>query len=105
MLQLAGDLELDTEHHLLYLKGRQDGPIRLTPMESRLLAALMETPDQVVARAHLMKKVWGTEYLGDTRTLDVHICWLRRKIEADPARPTRIVTHRRRGYELRAGGG
>jgi two-component system phosphate regulon response regulator PhoB len=101
MLLQAGDLALDTEHCLLHPNGYGGEPIRLTPMESRLLATLMESPDQVVSRAHLMRMVWQTDFLDDTRTLDVHIRWLRRKIEADPSHPRRIVTHRGQGYELR----
>ena len=88
MLRQAGDLKLDIEHRLLYLGAGDAGPIALTPMETRLLAALMRT-------------VWNTQFLGDTRTLDVHVCWLRHKLEVDPACPRRIVTHRGRGYELR----
>lgn len=101
MVLQAGDLVLDTEQRLLHPNGYGGEPIRLTPMESRLLANLMEHPGQVVSRAHLMKTVWGTDFLEDTRTLDVHIRWLRCKIEDDPSRPIRIITHRRRGYELR----
>ena len=48
-----------------------------------------------------MKEVWQTNYLGDIRTLYVHIAWLRRKVEEDPSRPRRIVTHRGMGYQLR----
>ena len=93
MVLQAGDLVLDTDHRLLHPNGY--------PMESRLLAALMEHPRQVLSRAYLLKNVWRTDYLGDTRTLDVHVCWLRRKVEDDPSHPRRIVTHRGRGYELR----
>jgi DNA-binding response OmpR family regulator len=101
MILQAGDLKLDTEHRLLYVGGRDANPIALTPMETHLLAAMMDAAGQVVSRAHLMRTVWNTEFLGDTRTLDVHICWLRRKLEADPSHPQRIVTHRGLGYELR----
>jgi DNA-binding response OmpR family regulator len=101
MLRQVGDLKLDIEHRLLYVGSRDANPIALTPMETHLLAVMMEAAGQVVSRAHLMRTVWNTEFLGDTRTLDVHICWLRRKLEADPACPRRIVTHRGRGYELR----
>jgi DNA-binding response OmpR family regulator len=100
MLQV-GDLALDIEHRILYLDGNLSNPIKLSPMESRLLATLMESPGQVVKRSRLMKRVWQTDYLEDTRTLDVHICWLRRKIEEDPSHPRRIITHRQQGYELR----
>ncbi len=99
MLVETGDLRLDTEQRLLYLN--EAAPLRLGPIEARLLATLMESPGQVVSRAHLMRKVWQTNYLDDTRTLDVHICWLRRKVEDDPAHPHRIITHRNQGYRLR----
>ncbi len=95
----AGDLRLDTEQRLLYLN--EAAPLQLGPIEARLLAVFMGAPGQVVSRAHLMKTVWQTDYLDDTRTLDVHICWLRRKIEDDPAHPRRIITHRNRGYQLK----
>lgn len=83
----------------LYMVG-DEIPIKLLPREARLLAALMRYPGEIVSRATLMKQVWETDYLGDTRTLDVHICWLRRKIEEDPTRPQIIVTHRGMGYRL-----
>ncbi len=79
-----------------------NGTHHLTPLERRLLQLLMRHPGQVLSRSRLMKEVWETDYLGDTRTLHVHICWLRRKIEEDPSRPGRLVTHRGVGYELRA---
>ena len=76
------------------------GTYHLTPLECRLLQLLMRHPGQVMSRSRLMKEVWETNYLGDTRTLHVHICWLRRKVEADPSRPRRILTHRGLGYQL-----
>ena len=102
MFVQVGDLKLDVEHRLLYLNRSGSASLQLDPMEARLLATLMESPGQVVSRAHLMKRVWQTDYLDDTRTLDVHICWLRRKVEDDPAHPRRIITHRNQGYQLRA---
>lgn len=75
-------------------------PIKLLPMEARLLAVLLRHRGQVVSRATLMREVWETDYLGDTRTLDVHICWLRRKLETDPANPRLILTLRGWGYRL-----
>ena len=101
MFMLVGDLKLDVEHRMLYLDETGSASLRLDPMEARLLATLMESPGQVVSRAHLMRTVWQTDYLDDTRTLDVHICWLRRKVEDDPAHPHRIITHRNQGYQLR----
>ena len=92
-------IELDAEHSQVTAP---NGTYHLTPLECRLLQALMLHPDQVVSRSRLMKEVWETDYLGDTRTLHVHICWLRRKVEADPSKPRRIITHRKLGYELRS---
>ena len=97
----VGDLKLEIEHRLLYLDGSDSVPLQINPMEARLLATLMESPGQVVSRAYLMRTVWQTDYLDDTRTLDEHICWLRRKVEDDPAHPCRIITHRNQGYQLR----
>jgi two-component system phosphate regulon response regulator PhoB len=84
----------------LYCNGFEQ-PIKLTPMEARLLAALLRYANQTVSRATLMREVWHTDFLGDTRTLDVHISWLRRKIEENPARPERLITVRGLGYSLR----
>ena len=81
----------------LFLDGKPQ-PIKLFPMEARLLAVLMRHPDQLVSRETLMREVWQTDYLTDTRTLDVHICTLRRKVEPDPARPRLIRTYRGAGY-------
>jgi len=77
-----------------------NGICHLTPLERRLLQVLMLHPGQVLSRSRLMKEVWETDYLDDIRTLHVHICWLRRKIEDDPSHPCRIITHRGLGYEL-----
>jgi len=89
---------LDVEHHQVT---GPTGAYHLTPLECRLLKVLMLNPGQVLSRSRLMKEVWETDYLDDIRTLHVHICWLRQKIEDDPSHPRRIITHRRRGYQLR----
>ena len=60
----------------------------------------MRRPNQVISRKDLMDQIWNTEYLGDTRTLDVHVRWLREKIEADPKRPVLLLTRRGVGYVL-----
>ena len=86
----------------LYLNGSQEA-IQLRRMEARLLAALLRYRNQYVSRATLMREVWNTDFMDDTRTLDVHIHWLRRKIEENPARPRRLVTVRGIGYCLRVG--
>jgi len=96
----AGHLML--KNRVLYLSENGTAPtkIKLLPKEARLLAVLMQSPGEVVSRARLMREVWQTDYLGDTRTLDVHISWLRRKLETDPAHPRLILTERRVGYRL-----
>ncbi len=76
------------------------GEHHLTPKQCSLLAIFMERPNQVISRKDLMDQVWDTEYLGDTRTLDVHIRWLREKIEVNPKQPMLLVTRRGVGYAL-----
>jgi DNA-binding response OmpR family regulator len=76
------------------------GAQHLTPKQCELLAYLMRRPNQVFSRRQLMKDVWDTPYVEDTRTLDVHIRWLREKIELDPQHPAILVTRRGIGYML-----
>ncbi len=83
------------------LKKNGSAEIHLTPKETKLMALLMKNIGKVVSRNQLMQEVWETEYVGDTRTLDVHICWLRQKIEDNPRIPEYILTRRGQGYELR----
>lgn len=95
-LQL-GKVELNlTARVVSSVQGRE----HLTPKECKLLSAFMRRPNQVISRQELMNEIWDTHYLGDTRTLDVHIRWLREKIEADPHHPTVLVTQRGVGYKL-----
>mgnify|MGYP003565713928 FL=1 len=94
----VGDMTLDLENACLKKNGNL---IHLTPKETKLMALLMKNVGKVVSRSELMQEVWNTEYLGDTRTLDVHICWLRQKIEENPRIPECILTRRGQGYELR----
>ena len=68
--------------------------------EFEALSLLLSRPGEVITRAEFFDQVWGTDWLGDTRTLDVHIRWLREKIEADPAQPTLIQTVRGVGYRF-----
>ena len=91
-------MALDTKKSILRKNGDE---IHLTPKETKLMVLLMENVGKVVSRSELMQHVWNTEYLGDTRTLDVHICWLRQKIEENPRIPEMILTRRGQGYELR----
>ena len=94
----VGGMTLDLENACLKKNGNL---IHLTPKETKLMALLMKNVGKVVSRSELMQEVWNTEYLGDTRTLDVHICWLRQKIEENPRIPECILTRRGQGYELR----
>ena len=77
-----------------------NGIHHLTRLECRLLKELMLRPRQVVSRAYLMKTIWKTDYLGDTRTLEVHVCGLRKKIEANPRNPEYLRTVRGMGYSF-----
>ena len=77
-----------------------NGSNKLTPKECELLALFMSYPGRVLSRKLLMKEVWETDFLDDTRTLEVHICWLRKKIEEDPRKPQRLRTVRGVGYRF-----
>ena len=83
VLQTDG-LTLDMENRLI---SGCNGTQRLYPKECQLLTLFMSNPGRVLSRKFLMKKVWDTDYLDDTKVLDVYICYLRRKIEEDPASP------------------
>jgi two-component system alkaline phosphatase synthesis response regulator PhoP len=91
-------MELDVKKSVLKKEGSE---VHLTPKETKSMHLLMQNEGKVVSRSELMQYVWNTEYLGDTRTLDVHICWLRQKIEDNPRIPELILTRRGQGYELR----
>lgn len=93
----AGDLEIDTGRHRVSLSGV---PIALSPREFELLSFLASNRGQVLSRDVLLDRVWGYEYVGDTRTVDVHVRWLRQKIEADPGNPTHLLTVRGVGYKF-----
>jgi DNA-binding response OmpR family regulator len=93
----AGDLQLDLEHHRFRCGERET---RLTPRLSMLLEMLMRKPNEVITRDDLFRKVWETDFTDDTRTLDVHISWLRRAIEEDPRKPKYLKTLRGVGYRL-----
>ena len=93
----AGVIQLDKERLMLRCQGRET---RLTPRMARLLELLMQKPGEVIERDHLFRQVWETDFTDDTRTLDVHISWLRRAIEADPRKPKFLKTLRGVGYRL-----
>jgi two-component system response regulator RegX3 len=93
----VGDLRLDPERHEVYLRG---GQVVLPLKEFELLELLMGNAGRVLTRETLIDRVWGPHYVGDTKTLDVHVKRLRAKIEDDPARPSRITTIRGLGYKF-----
>ncbi len=74
------------------------GESKLTPKAARLLEELMRHPNELVTRKQLMQNVWQTDYVGDTRTLDVHVRWVRELIEDDPSKPEYLITKRGQGY-------
>ena len=93
----AGPIQLDLEHRQLRCEDRE---AILTPRLAHLLQTMMQHPGEVIERERLFREVWNTEYTGDTRTLDVHISWLRKAIEEDPRRPKFLKTVRGVGYRL-----
>jgi len=93
----VGDLRLDPERHEVLLRGNMVG---LPLKEFELLELLMGNAGRVLTRETLIDRVWGPHYVGDTKTLDVHVKRLRAKIEDDPARPARITTIRGLGYKF-----
>ncbi len=95
----VGDLKLDPERHEVYLNGRE---VTLPLKEFELLELLMANAGRVLTRETLIDRVWGPHYVGDTKTLDVHIKRLRARIEDDPAHPRRITTIRGLGYKMEA---
>ncbi len=75
-------------------------PIQLKPKEYELLEFFACHKGQMLSREFILERVWGWDYIGDSRTVDVHVRWLRQKIEADPAHPRRLVTVRGGGYRF-----
>jgi len=93
----VGDVRLDPERHEVVIRSQ---PVNLPLKEFELLALLLTNAGRVLTRDTLIDRVWGSDYVGDTKTLDVHIKRLRAKVEPDPAAPTRIVTIRGLGYKF-----
>jgi len=92
-------------HILLYRSKRavyieEKGEQRLTPKLAQLLEEFLRHPNELVSRRQLMQNVWHTDYVGDTRTLDVHVRWVRECIEKDPSNPTLLRTVRGKGFIL-----
>jgi DNA-binding response OmpR family regulator len=93
----VGPLRLNMELKRVQCLGHE---ARLTPRLVHILQLLMQQPGTVVERENLFREVWKTDYTGDTRTLDVHISWLRKAIEEDPRKPQFLKTIRGVGYRL-----
>jgi two-component system alkaline phosphatase synthesis response regulator PhoP len=94
---VAGDLRVELDTYRAFSAGQE---LSLRQKEFDLLALLLSRPGEVISRAEFFDRVWGTEWLGDTRTLDVHIRWLREKIEVNPSQPRLIQTVRGVGYRF-----
>ena len=95
----ADDLRVNLDEHRV-LRGERG--LQLKPKEFDLLVFLMQRPGRVFTRDQLLSQVWGYDFAGDSRTVDVHVRWLREKIEADPSRPILIETVRGVGYRFRS---
>ena len=91
----VGDVTLDAERHEVVVRGKT---VELPLKEFELLELLLANAGRVLTRDTLIDRIWGTDYVGDTKTLDVHIKRLRSRVEDDPSRPTRIITIRGLGY-------
>jgi DNA-binding response OmpR family regulator len=92
-----GDLSINTTRREVLLRNEV---LAMKPKEYELLLFFAEHKGQMLSREFILERVWGWDYIGDSRTVDVHVRWLRQKIEADAANPTRIVTVRGGGYRF-----
>ncbi len=95
----VGPIRIDVDRHVVAVRGES---VSMPLKEFDLLELLMRNAGRVLTRAQLIDRVWGSDYVGDTKTLDVHIKRLRSKVEADPATPELIVTVRGLGYKMEA---
>ncbi|MFN8185146.1 MAG: response regulator transcription factor [Candidatus Nanopelagicales bacterium] len=93
----VGNIEMDVERHVVTVGGEA---VKLPLKEFELLEVLMRNAGRVLTRGQLIDRVWGADYVGDTKTLDVHVKRLRSKIEPNPAEPQFLVTVRGLGYKL-----
>ncbi len=98
-LLTVGPISLNSEHHVVLCYQNET---QLTPRLTHLLKMFLQAPGVVLERELLFKQIWNTDYTGDTRTLDVHISWLRRAIETNPRKPELLKTIRGVGYRLDA---
>jgi two-component system response regulator RegX3 len=95
----AGPVAMDIDRHQVFVNGTK---IAMPLKEFELLELLLENVNRVLTRGQIIDRVWGSNYYGDTKTLDVHIKRLRSKIEDDPARPVHLLTVRGLGYKFEA---
>lgn len=95
---IRGDLRIDLNRFQVSVRGEE---VELTPKEFELLRVLAAHPGKVYSRDELLERIWGYEYAGDTRTVDVHVRHLRQKVERDPSNPEYIETLRGIGYRLK----
>ncbi|MCJ8505672.1 response regulator transcription factor [Kocuria flava] len=93
----AGPVRMDVERHVVTVQGR---PVAMPLKEFELLEMLLRNAGRVLTRGQLIDRVWGSDYVGDTKTLDVHVKRLRAKIEPDPSSPRHLVTVRGLGYKF-----
>jgi two-component system response regulator RegX3 len=93
----GGPVEMDVERHVVTIRGEE---VRLPPKEFELLETFLLRRGRLLTRDHLIAEVWGADYYGDTKTLDVHVKRLRQKIEDDPHRPAHLITVRGLGYRF-----
>lgn len=93
----AGPVKMDIERHQVFVNGEK---IAMPLKEFELLELLLENVNRVLTRGQIIDRVWGSNYFGDTKTLDVHIKRIRSKIEDDPARPVHLLTVRGLGYKF-----
>jgi len=96
IVYVVGDVQLDADRHEVVIRGEQ---VALPLKEFELLELLLANAGRVLTRETLISRVWGADYVGDTKTLDVHVKRLRSKVEDDPSHPRRIVTIRGLGYK------
>ncbi len=93
----VGVISLSPANRIVEAHGKEK---RLTPKTASLLEVFLKHPNETLDRSYLMRQVWETDYVGDTRTLDVHVRWVREAVEPDPASPEHIVTVRGVGYRF-----
>ena len=95
----AGELRVDARRRQAFRDGR---PLSLKPKEYELLAFLVRHAGRAFTREQLLNEIWGYDFLGDSRTVDVHVRWLRQKIEEQPSKPVMLITVRGTGYRFEA---